>query len=261
MSQDSLNIALIIGCARSGTSILGELVAANPGVKYIFEAHDVWEAAGVRKDGSHRLTAGDATVEIRRSIRRWFADQQGDAMMLAEKTPRNVLRVPFLRAVFPEAKLIHIVRDGRDVACSMLPGIGGDEWLHLRPPSWKMFADKTSGIERCALVWKQTIQIARSDLKDVPHLEVRYEELVDRPRDVAASVTEYLGLPPSREVERLCEKIQNETAGSYHAQHQVRWFRDDHGKRVGRWKENLSAQQQEIVNKLLGGVLKELNYP
>ena len=51
-----MNIALIIGCARSGTSILGELVSAHPDVKYIFEAHPIWELAALGENDSHRLS-------------------------------------------------------------------------------------------------------------------------------------------------------------------------------------------------------------
>lgn len=45
--------------------------------------------------------------------------------VLVEKNPRHTLRIPFLKAIFPDAKIIHIVRDGRDVTCSLVPGCGG----------------------------------------------------------------------------------------------------------------------------------------
>src|SRR5437899_898479 len=104
-----MNIALIIGCARSGTSILGELISSHPDVKYIFEPHDIWEFAGCGLDGCHRLTAEHATPEVIDRIRDWFRQQQADAPLIVDKTPRNTLRVPFVRAVFPEAKIIHII--------------------------------------------------------------------------------------------------------------------------------------------------------
>jgi hypothetical protein len=64
--------------------------------------------------------------------------------MVVEKSPRNALRIPFLRAVFPEARFVVIVRDGRDVACSLMPGIGGTEWRHLKPPDWKELFERES---------------------------------------------------------------------------------------------------------------------
>ena len=56
-----MNIAFIVGAARSGTSILGELVAAHPDVNYIFEVHSIWELAGEGIDNSHRLNETHST--------------------------------------------------------------------------------------------------------------------------------------------------------------------------------------------------------
>jgi hypothetical protein len=253
-------IAFVVGCARSGTSILGELIAAHPDVAYVFEPHELWESVGTGPGGSHRLTKANATPAVRTRIRAWFADQRGDKRLIVEKTPRNVLRVPFLRAVFPEAKFIHIVRDGRDVACSLLPGIGGDEWSHLRPPSWQRLLDEHSGIMRCALAWRDVMEIALADLSMAPHLQVRYEHLVSDPSATARAVLTYLELDETSEVMAFCEKIQDRTADSYHARMQDRWFRDDHTVRVGRWRENLDPDERDAVTMVLGDLLAELGY-
>lgn len=255
-----INIAFIIGCARSGTSILGELIAAHPEVRYIFEAHEIWEQAGPGENDSHRLTAEHATPEVRKRIRAWFQAQQGTASLIVEKCPRNVLRVPFLREVFPEAKILHIVRDGRDVACSLLPGIGGEGWHHLKPPSWRQLFSEHQGIMRCALAWKQIMEIALDDLTGVPHLQVQFEHLVAQPEEVAREVLQHLRLTDVPEVYRFCEKIQNQTAHSYHAQHQTMWYRNDHSRRVGRWRENLDEERQNVVQALLESTLVRLGY-
>ncbi|MDE2060455.1 MAG: sulfotransferase [candidate division NC10 bacterium] len=256
-----MKIAFIIGCARSGTSILGELIGAHPEVAYIFEAHQVWEQAGFGVNGSHRLTAAHATPEVTLAIRQWFEARQGQAARIVEKNPRNSLRVPFLRAVFPEAGIIHIVRDGRDVACSMVPGCGGSEWSHLKPPSWQTFFTTSQGPIRCALAWKEILEIALSDLRDVSHLQIRYEDLVADPRRVSERVLTYLGLPFHPAVEAFCGRIQNVSAGSYHARHQVTWFRPDHRVRAGRWRENLSRDEQHQITTLLSPLLTRLGYP
>jgi hypothetical protein len=258
--SESMNIALIIGCARSGTSILGELIASHPEVKYIFEAHHVWEMGGLGINGSHRLVVEHATPQVKRRIRKWFSKRQSRATLIAEKTPRNILRVPFIRAVFPEAKLIHIIRDGRDVACSLMPGIGGQEWRHLKPPSWRELFSEQTGIIRCALAWKEIMEIALRDLSTVPHLQVRYERLVTAPQEVARDLLRYVGLADDPGVETFCNKIQNSTQGSYNAKYQEQWYRDDHERRVGRWHENLSDTQQQTVNNLVASLLSQLDY-
>jgi len=169
--------------------------------------------------------------------------------------------VPFLRAVFPEAAILHIVRDGRDVACSLMPGIGGATWRHLKPPSWQRLFAEHEGIVRCALAWRETLEIALDDLSEAPHLQVRYEDLVSRPNDIAGDVLRYLRLSMAPAVERFCEKVQDSTGGSYQAEHQVKWYRSDHSRRVGRWRENLSPDEQRTVNELLGPLLRRLDYP
>jgi len=236
-------------------------MAAHPDVKYIFEAHEIWEWGGLGENESHRLTARHATSEVKAKIRQWFAEQQGDHTgLLVEKNPRNVLRVPYVRAIFPEAKIIHVVRDGRDVACSMVPGCGGKEWAHLKPPSWKQLFLCYEGPLRCALAWKEVMEIALQDLAEVPHLQIRYEDLIRDPPGTARSLLTYLGLQEHPAVMEFCDKIQDTTLNSYHAQHQVRWYRDDHRRRVGRWRENLSEEEQGIINHLLAPLLIRLGY-
>ena len=242
-----MNIALIIGCARSGTSILGELIGSHPEVNYIFEAHHIWEIAGLGVNESHRLLDIHATPEVKEKIREYFKLQQGESKIVVEKCPRNVLRVPFVRAVFPEAKIIHVIRDGRDVVCSLLPGIGGDEWGHLRPPTWKILMQNYEGIKRCALAYKAIMEIALQDLKLVPHFQISYEDLVLEPNTIADNIFNYLGLRASPETKEFCGKIQDDIISSYHAQHQERWFTDNHRKRIGRWRENLTEDQQREV--------------
>jgi len=254
-----MNIALIIGCARSGTSILGELLSSHPDVRYIFEAHNIWEIAGPGENNSHRLTQGHATPCVIKSVRKWFLSQQGSARLLVEKNPRNILRVPYIKKIFPEAKIIHIVRDGRDVTCSLLPGIGGTAWWHLKPPTWERLISEEP-ISRCAQVWNETIQIALEDLDSVPHLLLKYEDLISFPEKAASNLFAYLGLKNHVAVMEYCKNIQNSTQDSYQAQHQSFWYRDDHTARIGRWKENLTPEQKVIVENILSKSLARLGY-
>lgn len=259
-SELNLRIGLIIGCPRSGTSILGELIASHPDVSYIFEASNIWELAGAGIDGSHRLTAEHATPRVKQKIRKWFEARQNGAAMVIEKCPRNALRVPFLRAVFPEAKLIHIVRDGRDVACSLTAGMGGDRWLHARPIRWKQIMAEHSGPVRCAVGWRDIVETTLSDLVDVPHHAISYEDLVHEPVRVAEGLLKYLELTPSEAVTDFTKRIQDRTAASYHARGQVEWYRADHPCRLGRWRYNLSQEQQRAIHELIGDTLTRLGF-
>ena len=250
----------IIGCARSGTSILGELIASHPGVKYIFEASHIWELGGAGENESHRLTREHATEAVKNQIRDWFKGQAEGADVLVEKNPRNSLRIPYISEIFPGARFIHIVRDGRDVACSMIPGCGGREWNHLKPPSWKEYYANYAGAVRCAHAWKQTLEIALKDLSAVPHLQISFEDLVASPSSIAKQLFGFLGLDLHPNTAEFCKKISNETSSSYHAKFQDQWYQDNHTRRMGRWQENLSAEESEVLHDLLQPLLTRLGY-
>jgi hypothetical protein len=58
----------------------------------------------------------------------------------------------------------------------------------------------------------------------------------------------------------FCGRISDNPACGYHAQHQHRWFRDDHLVRVGRWRENLAKSEQQQINDVLMPMLDRLGY-
>lgn len=260
-AQLELPMAFVVGCARSGTSILGELLAAHPQVDYLFEVNKIWCCAGEPSDGSHRLSADAATRRVCRMLRRAFRRQsRPGAGLIVEKSPRNALRIPFLRAAFPHAKIIHIIRDGRDTACSLVPGMASGKWMHLRPPDWRQIEAKYHGVLRCAVAWESIIQIALADLEQTNHLEVRYERLVTDPLNVADELLAFLELPCAPSVREFAQRIQDRTAGSYQARFQTQWYRPDHQVRIGRWRENLTPAQQAAIHSLIGPTLTRLGY-
>jgi len=106
-------------------------------------------------------------------------------------------------------------------------------------------------IVRCAKAWRDTIQIALDDLETIHNLMLKYEDLVLSPKETAATILDYLGLKNHVSVKEFCNKIQNSTKDSSHAQLQVMWYRSDHTLRIGRWRENLNSEQQNIVEKIL----------
>jgi len=109
----------IVGAARSGTTVLGHLLARHPEVVYWEEPKYVWQYR--KPTAPHDVrTADEATPAVRRYVRTCLDRhvRQGDGTRLLEKTPSNCFRVPFVQAVLPDVRIIHLVRDGRDVAFS-----------------------------------------------------------------------------------------------------------------------------------------------
>ena len=184
----------LVGCAGSGTTVLARVLDAHPGVTSVEEPGGPWSSLPSGPGGSDRLTAEHATVEVKESLRRWAAEQQSGSTLLLDHDPRNSLRVPFLRAVFPEARFVHVVRDGRDVARALMVDVGGEQWAALRPPGWRALLDGATGYLRCALAWREVVETTLADLDGVGHVLVRFEDLMERSEETAERLYPALGL-------------------------------------------------------------------
>ena len=123
--------AFIVACGRSGTTILGKLLALHPEVCYLREPYHLWAAIDPALDVTNlhvRTTprlwwdAEHATDTIRARFARLILDARTRARrrVLVEKTPHNVYRIGLLEALTKgHARFVHIVRDGVDVARSI----------------------------------------------------------------------------------------------------------------------------------------------
>lgn len=256
----------LLGCARSGTSILGEAIAAHPNVAYLFEVSAIWNTL-VPEKNHHRLTADTVTTGVASQIYKALADARRELSgdLLLEKNPKHVIRIPFLDALFPQARFVHIIRDGRDTIASLMFRNRGPNWGHLKIPQWEQLLErypKESHI-RCAHQWNYAVSTARQDAQGLTgkrYLEVRYEALVRAPKAELTRLLQFLELPADSQVNAFVEKIQDETYNSYHAKRQVRHYVEDHARRVGRYRENLTTRQLEDVMKVCGPLLGELGY-
>ena len=168
---------IIIGAARSGTKILRDVLGASADTACIpFDVNYIWRT-GNEKSPSDVLDVVDCTEDLRRRIRTSIfkaagIQQRQTDRIVVEKTVSNCLRVPFVRRVFPEARFVHLVRDGRDVAESarrmweapldrryLLKKLKYFPWSNLRYVSWfawnrlRQFLPVTSGDESRVAIW------------------------------------------------------------------------------------------------------------
>lgn len=112
---------IIIGAGRSGTNILRDILCTVTGLATwpCDEINYIWRH-GNRSYPTDELEKKHATPRVKKYIRNAFADiqQKYNADTVVEKTCANSLRVRFVNEIFPDAKFIHIIRDGRDVVNS-----------------------------------------------------------------------------------------------------------------------------------------------
>ena len=84
--------------------------------------------------------------------------------------------------------------------------------------------------------------------------------LVEDPQPAVAGILEFLNVESDTGVDSFLSRIQDATAGSYHAKKQVRHYVENHSRRVGRYLENLSPDQIRQVEDICGDLLQELGY-
>lgn len=143
---------------------------------------------GVRRRGLPSVLTTEAFSAL---LRRTAVDIYGGALqakpsarVLLDKEPSNTYRTDLIAAVFPEARFIHVLRDGRDVASSLLAARSG--WGRDWAPTT---------VARAAATWRDHVVRAREARSlGLPYLEVRYEDLLERPVDSLVEVLSFLDI-------------------------------------------------------------------
>jgi len=112
MSDELKPPIILFGNFRSGTTMLQNIIATHPAVVPFYEPVGLWLYADPRRNNDE-FDESDATEEVKRYIRGRFVKYQRENgnRVIVEKTPHNILRIPFVRAIFPEAHFIYIVRN------------------------------------------------------------------------------------------------------------------------------------------------------
>lgn len=265
--------AVLFGHARSGTTVLARALGSHPEIGYweepallshiegklqwldlvaehLVEDASVTDLARTERDGNLREQFAEEVKASRteaegvrtRAIRQLVASLRSDFLarsggsVLLEKTPREITLIQEARRLFPDARLIHIVRDGRDVVCSGLTWEqrwGRPGWVPKEGPL----------LDAIATQWAHRVGVAlQTTGPDV--LVVRYEELAERGKPVAEACLEHLGLSWHREVDRF---LQAGMGGI-------------HPNSIGRWRNDLDREQQARVEEVAGETLRRAGY-
>jgi hypothetical protein len=183
----------ISGCCRGGTTLAARLIGAHPAIKNLgrgefCESQYLWRERF--PDWSRhrwaigpwrlllRRTAEDLTPELFEYFRKRMHEASGHASTVLEKTPSNAMRIPFLNALFPACRFIHVLRDGRHTAASL---IARKVWWPYAPHQWV-------GCHRTALADLRSLPASRYTL-------LRFEELIEAPDRALADVYSRCELP------------------------------------------------------------------
>jgi hypothetical protein len=220
----------VVGIGRSGTTLLGRVLASGKGVGYLKEPKAMWHRALADEDisgfysatGRFVLNAADATPAVQDDIRamfNWFATLTRSTR-LVDKYPEMTYRVPFLRALFPDAKIIGIVRRPESVVQSIVrysEEMADDrgDWWGVDSQKWTQMYDQLilrdapagipAGVDertsdpatRALCEWVLGASALRDSSAEVDHI-VRFESLLKDPESTLRDLCEICELDGTR---------------------------------------------------------------
>jgi len=239
-----------VGSRRSGTYWLQRIVTAHPqvapvpsethlfagGIAPLFDGfqHSLRSSAKVGEVYVEREAALDAARDLCDVVLAGAVEP--GAPRIAERTPLHVFHLELIAAIYPDARFVHIIRDGRDVARSVAAQRWGPE-----------------EITKAAAEWRDAILAARgAGLSDEVYREVRYEDLLTDPAPVVAELYEWLALEVSDEV--VAGAIDEAGIGANLGV-------APSGIGVAKWRDAYTQADLAAFDRAAGDVLRELGYP
>jgi hypothetical protein len=267
----------VVGCGRSGTTLVRAMLDAHRDVAVPFESYfPVWFAR--RRSTYERPDGFDVSrfvddLNAHESFHRWeldanefrtgmmqsdpqtypdavraafalYASSRGKSRY-ADKTPVFVSYIPLLADLFAEAVFVHLVRDGRDVVLSRTEA------------SWG-----TRSLEHETLLWRGQVEKGRADgskLGPSRYREIHYEHLLDDPEDVARRLCEFAGLEFDPAMLRYHERAASVLRDQpYPEEHRNLLLPPTKGLRD--WRTEMDADQIALFDCLAGRTLERFGY-
>ena len=272
----------IMGCPRSGTSLLYHLLLSAGGFAEFRTQMNIFDVLepihgdlGIMKNkkaamrtwlGSKAFAVSGldaaeieakvlaechSTSDFLRIIMEEIASKQG-ADRWIDSTPTNIPHMLRIHRDFPDAQIVHIIRDARDVVLSL------DRRGWTRPLPWDR---NRRGLLAAGLYWEWIVRKGRkfgSLVGRKNYLEVKYEDLVLRRRQTLGVISEFIG----RDLD--CDRIQRTGVGSSTPLTTLTSFaeelRDGNFSPVERWRNKFPPDQLPAFENLVGNYLRELGY-
>ncbi len=272
MGIDNMKLVFIGGAQRSGTTMLGSMFGAHSSCICIPESQftiDAYKRLANKKDV---VTMGDIFTLVRNHLRfrywgldvgqdipaeiasyqdlfLWlvqrYAEKAGKpaAGLCVDHTPLNIKNADILFDLFPRAKMIHLVRDGRAVSASIMPLDWGPNTIDRSASSWKKKIQRGLRVE--ASYGSERVK------------RVRYEDIVLDPENTIKELCTFLDISFEPAMIQGGEfRVPVYTA----KQHQL-VGKEPATDRIEAWKNSLTAREVELFENIAGDTLLQLGYP
>lgn len=272
----------IVSAPRSGSTMLFEALQQNRDLWTIGDEsqREVESIASLhprnRGFDSNRISADEYTPQIGALLLDAFMSRLQNAagstylqtpeefrpssIRFMEKTPKNSLRIPFFRRMFPDARFIFLHRAARPNIGSMidawlsqkfvtyanLPDWEGPKWSLLLPPGWRSMCGR-SVAEIAAWQWAQTNEQIMEDLATLPRSDwthVSYESLLDSAEETLQWLCEFAGVPYGPRMQSIANQELPLSRYTLTTPHEEKWKR--HEKEIREAASLYSAVEQRI---------------
>jgi hypothetical protein len=234
-------LVFVIGCPRSGTTFTGSALGSLPGFVDLDEVTPL-KAALPRLAGEPEA---EGARELRAILERVRLLGLARGLRGVEQTPETSFVLPAALRAYPQATAVHVLRDGRDVVCSLLERGwfrgdrgGADDAGHAYGAQARFWVEperrdefeRTSEARRAAWAWRRYVAAASA-----ARVTLRYESLVEDAAALAAPLD-------------VTEQALRDAFAGFHA------------GSIGRWRRDLTAEQVNDVEAEAGALLSELGY-
>lgn len=265
----------IVGAHRSGTTMLRLMMNAHPRIAVPFESDFIAntyyslsqygdlsqsdniarlldEIAENRFVKRGALIADRAAIlrrqpktyaELVRAIYSVYADAHGKARW-GDKDPSYATEIDVLQKLFPDCRVIHIVRDGRGVALSNRGIDWGSKHLPTVARSWQ---------------WHVTLAHKMGGMLGERFLEIHYEDLVRQPEAILRSICRFLGEEFSDDMLHYDESAEEEMPADAMKYHNTSVSPPDPDK-VDLWKREMTRADRILFERVVGNTLAEFGY-
>jgi len=258
---------VIGGCARSGTTLMRVMIDTHPNIYCGPETGLLYlrtlTQRKIRKL-SRKLEVPEETLRaMMRDTPSYFSfvetlfdhlRERAGKPRWGDKSPQNVLHLDRILRHFPEARFIHMIRDGRDTACSLRT------FPRYRMVDGKrMELDTDNPLDQCIKRWVHDVEAGMRYRGDPRYIEVKYEDLIESDEEILMRVFEFLDEPwdervtkyyqidsPSRDEDKMPQN-PGATKPIYRTAH-------------GRWRNEFTEEDKRVFKALAGDLLVKLGY-
>jgi hypothetical protein len=274
----------IVGAARSGTTLLQRVVNAHPEIAVVNETY--WlprkfsESAGLTPEGLvtpglipmllenpkftrmgfggeelKQLLDSNDPISYPAFVSRMFdlyAEAQGKRIA-GDKSPGYVRKMHVLHRLWPEAKFVHLIRDGRDLCLSMM------DWKKGERVAGALGTWAEDPVTTIALYWKRSMMLGwetGTTLGPGLYYEIRYESLVASPAAECRALCDFLGVPFDG---IMLQFHEGRTRQGPHLSSKAKWLPPTPGLRD--WRTQMLPRDAELFEAVAGDLLVELCYP